>query len=503
MARSLAAAVVTVLVCGLFVAPVGAADTGTAVVLDGETGDFVSSGRDWRYDRNNALIRASHGDRLVRVIVRGHQHWDGTFAAPQGQARLSPGRYEYAGSGMWSGNGRGCNTAKGWFHIDRIAFDHGEMTSLSMRFTQRCDGATEALRGHIDWTADSSAPRPANPRPEPAGRWRPPADAIPDRGNVIYLQSAKGDYIGAGKTLLYQPKADQIEVQAGADRIGVRLLQSPWWSGDFAAPLITSHLQPGYYGALNRFPFDNPVEGGMDWGGDGRGCNRLTGWFALDRMKTVAGELRAFTIRFVQHCETRDAAPLRGFIRWRAVTPAPVQPFTDVAGHRHERAINRVAAEGWMTGFSDGTFRPEGDVSRGQIATMIHRALGWGAPSPDAPDFSDIASSPHRDAIRKLAENKIVFGYADGTYRPDLAVTRGHVATLLNRAFLRYEGEPHNAFFFDALGTRHDLGTRAFIDGDIARPVGSGRFYPGRDVTRAAMAVFLGRAANIVQDLRY
>jgi hypothetical protein len=90
---------------------------------------------------------------------------------------------------------------------------------------------------------------------------------------------------------------------------------SDWWNGDFQAMTSLGQLQPGYYGGLQRYPFHNPVKGGLSWYGDGRGCNTLAGWFVVDSVTYSAGNLASIDLRFEQHCEGVGAA-LHGAIHW-------------------------------------------------------------------------------------------------------------------------------------------------------------------------------------------
>jgi hypothetical protein len=83
---------------------------------------------------------------------------------------------------------------------------------------------------------------------------------------------------------------------------------------------VVSTLQPGYYGNLSRYPFHNPAKGGLDWSGNGRGCNTLTGWFAIDSVTYTGTTLTQIDLRFEQHCEGGTPA-LHGAIHWRAGVP--------------------------------------------------------------------------------------------------------------------------------------------------------------------------------------
>jgi hypothetical protein len=87
------------------------------------------------------------------------------------------------------------------------------------------------------------------------------------------------------------------------------------WNGEFQAMRTLTRLSPGYYGDLRRYPFHNPMKGGLSWNGQGRGCNRLLGWFVIDSITYQGDQLSAITLRFSQHCDGQAAA-LRGAVRW-------------------------------------------------------------------------------------------------------------------------------------------------------------------------------------------
>lgn len=105
--------------------------------------------------------------------------------------------------------------------------------------------------------------------------------------------------------------------------------------------------------------------------------------------------------------------------------------FIDVAGNTHAEAIVWVAERGITTGFPDDTFRPNDDVTRGQMATFLDRALDL---PPGTATFSDVAGNVHAEAIAAVAEAGITTGFPDGTFRPNDPVTRGQMATFLFRA---------------------------------------------------------------------
>jgi hypothetical protein len=63
------------------------------------------------------------------------------------------------------------------------------------------------------------------------------------------------------------------------------------------------------------------------------------------------------------------------FAKFNSVEYTGKDKFSDISGHWAESTINRAAAKGWVGGFEDGTFRPDGELTRAQAATMINQVL--------------------------------------------------------------------------------------------------------------------------------
>lgn len=112
------------------------------------------------------------------------------------------------------------------------------------------------------------------------------------------------------------------------------------------------------------------------------------------------------------------------------------QPFPDVPDdHPHAAGIRAVAAAEVAGGYRDRTYRPGERVTRGQMGTFLARALGLG--DPGVRYFLDVlAADVHSPTIQAVAGQGVAGGYTDGTYRPGGPVTRAQMATFLDRAFL-------------------------------------------------------------------
>ena len=111
-------------------------------------------------------------------------------------------------------------------------------------------------------------------------------------------------------------------------------------------------------------------------------------------------------------------------------------PFTDVIAAWQQDPISWMAASGITTGTSPTTYTPEGPVTRGEIAALLHRLAG----SPDAPpsQFGDVTISWQVIPVGWMVQQQITTGTTASTFSPDKTVTRGEIATF----FHRYKGSP-------------------------------------------------------------
>jgi len=326
---------------GLWSAPSGAAPaTGNYVVLQSDSGDYIGGGRTYTYTDANAQLTPSTAGLTVNMSVRGNQNWDGHFLLPSAAGNLQAGYFadltrtpfaDLAVGGVeWSGEGRGCNKITGWVAIDKIELNAGTITAIDLRFEQHCEGGPNALRGQIHWEKSNVAGvQPAAPGANPAELWQPPPGTTPASGSYLYLESRYGDYIGAGRTYGYTPANAVFKVSVTGSRLQVGITGDEDWNGEFQGMQSLSQLAVGYYGDLKRYPFHNPVLGGMSWSGEGRGCNTLSGWFVVDKVSYSGSTLTDIDLRFEQYCDGNQV-PLRGKLHWTAGTttqvPGPVPP---------------------------------------------------------------------------------------------------------------------------------------------------------------------------------
>ncbi|WP_312124544.1 5'-nucleotidase C-terminal domain-containing protein [Lysinibacillus boronitolerans] len=117
-----------------------------------------------------------------------------------------------------------------------------------------------------------------------------------------------------------------------------------------------------------------------------------------------------------------------------AVVPASAaSPFSDVKeSHADFESIATLYAAGIISGYPDGTFKPDSNVTRGQAAKMIAGALKLDTKEVVDPKFTDIsASNPYYGSIAALVGLNVITGYGDNTFRPNQTITHGDLAKIL------------------------------------------------------------------------
>lgn len=166
--------------------------------------------------------------------------------------------------------------------------------------------------------------------------------------------------------------------------------------------------------------------------------------------------------------------------------------FSDTRGSVHEESIDAAATAQIVAGFSDGTFRPGTHVSRAQIAAFLARAVAL--PASSAVGFSDVDESAHRGSIAALAGAGIVTGFSDGTFRPDESVSRGQMAVLVAKALRLDLTAPLK---FTDVGAVHADYVAAVTEAGIVAGVTDTTFEPDRPVTRGQLATVISNALKL------
>ena len=116
--------------------------------------------------------------------------------------------------------------------------------------------------------------------------------------------------------------------------------------------------------------------------------------------------------------------------------------YTDVpADAWYNNAVSTLSNAGVIDGYEDGTFKPDGNITRAEFATIAVRFFEATYDGEDL--FSDIAGHWAQDYINEAANAGIVDGYPDGTFRPQQLITRAEAMTMVNRTIDRHPDADH------------------------------------------------------------
>ncbi|WP_195445530.1 S-layer homology domain-containing protein [Peptoniphilus harei] len=113
----------------------------------------------------------------------------------------------------------------------------------------------------------------------------------------------------------------------------------------------------------------------------------------------------------------------------------PTTKFKDANNKWYSDEINFAVSKGFISGYSDGTFKPNQGITRAEFAQMIAVFVKDGYPGSS--NFKDVKGHWASHAIDQLYGNKTIKGFPDGTFKPDQKLTRAEAVTVLNSVFGR------------------------------------------------------------------
>lgn len=181
----------------------------------------------------------------------------------------------------------------------------------------------------------------------------------------------------------------------------------------------------------------------------------------------------------------------------------PSQTFRDTTNHWSRNTLTTAVRLGMVHGYGDGTFRPNAPVTRAEFAAMIARAFGWN-PNAESAVFKDTGSHWAAGYIGALAEKGIVGGYADDTFKPNAAISRAEMVTimarLMNLAVLA-TGEPVS--FTDVSSDYWAAYTiQQAASAQLVQGVSASVFAPYNQATRAEAVTIILRALESDSEIK-
>lgn len=169
--------------------------------------------------------------------------------------------------------------------------------------------------------------------------------------------------------------------------------------------------------------------------------------------------------------------------------------FSDLTpANVHYDNVMNLVERGVITGYPDGTFKPNQSISRAHAAKIIAKALGLDTKNVKNPNFKDIPTNyAYYGEIAALANAGIINGYPDGTFKPNATLTRGQMAKIIARAF-ELTGNANNLPFKDIANSEYKEYIAALYANKVTTGTTPTTYSPVNPVTRGQLASFVVRA---------
>jgi len=170
--------------------------------------------------------------------------------------------------------------------------------------------------------------------------------------------------------------------------------------------------------------------------------------------------------------------------------------FNDTAGHWAEDQINTAVEKGYASGYPDGSFKPDQNISLAEFMVLVNKVFGLTQTTEIS--FSDVeAGAWYEEAVGIAKASGYISGYPDGTMRPDDPITREEAASIIMRLKnLTTEGSAADQFSDAEIMTWSKGAIGAVAEAGIMKGYPDNSFKPQNYITRAEAIVALITAFN-------
>lgn len=173
--------------------------------------------------------------------------------------------------------------------------------------------------------------------------------------------------------------------------------------------------------------------------------------------------------------------------------PEPTPPlFADIKNHWAEEVVKKMVALGIISGYPDGTFRPDASVTKAEFCKILVLALKLQPREGPMVNFADDIPAWARPYIQTAAAKGLFQGYPDGTFGPNERITRQEMAVVLAKAV----GGTSGSLVFTDTGDIADW-ARDYVGIAVQRGLlkgyPDGTFKPNGHTTRAEACMVLWR----------
>lgn len=200
---------------------------------------------------------------------------------------------------------------------------------------------------------------------------------------------------------------------------------------------------------------------------------------------------RSGTFTYICSIPGHNEAGMHGTLKVTATTTAQSN-LSDISGHWAEDYIKELYNKGIVGGYSDGTFGPNDPVTRAQILKMALLAFNHDVTDANS-EFSDVKTDAwYKDYVAYAKSHEIVSGYSDGTFKPDSNVDRAGAIKIILLAAGLDVGTSTTPNFSDVKSSDWFAVYTAYAKANgIIGGYGDGSYKGGQSITRAEVAKIL------------
>lgn len=167
------------------------------------------------------------------------------------------------------------------------------------------------------------------------------------------------------------------------------------------------------------------------------------------------------------------------------IDPPYIPPvITDIDNHWAKTYIQEFLDKGYVNGYGDGTFRPDNSITRAEFIKIVNKVFGFNQKSQD--NFKDVSKDKwYYDEVSIAKEAGYINGYEDGTFRPNDEITREEMAKIIATIKGAKGDGKINFKDSDKISNWAKPYVDALEDMSVLQGYGNDEFSPKNDTTRA------------------
>ncbi|MWV46248.1 hypothetical protein GRF59_21835 [Paenibacillus sp. HJL G12] len=171
--------------------------------------------------------------------------------------------------------------------------------------------------------------------------------------------------------------------------------------------------------------------------------------------------------------------------------------FNDTDSHWANQTVKLFTKLGVVKGYEDGSFRPNDSITRGEFAAVIDRVFGLTGSA--STELSDVKGHWAEEAIIALSSTGVISGYPDGTFKPDRPITRAEIISIISKLVV-LKPTPSQDIFKDIDGIWNQDQIKAAASTGLVK--GQDRFAPQSHATRAEALTMVLHALELDPSLK-